>query len=77
MLRPYGALRRILEGTRLIRAKTEKRSRKFFDTSGHPDSSFSDRKKKRGGATCKFTIIEKEESEERDKLVDESRANDL
>jgi hypothetical protein len=45
MLKPCGALRRILEGTRQIRAKNKKRACIFSDTSGHPDWFFSDRKK--------------------------------
>jgi hypothetical protein len=48
MLKPYGALRRILEGTRQSRAKNKKRAYIFSDTSGHPDCFFSDRKKEEG-----------------------------
>jgi hypothetical protein len=55
MLRPCGAPRRILEGTRQSRAKNKKRACIFSDTSGHPVCFFSDRKK-RGGATCYFKI---------------------
>jgi hypothetical protein len=57
MLKPYEALRRILEGTRQIGAKNKKRAYIFSDTSGHPDCFFLDRKKKKGGPSCYFTII--------------------